>query len=249
MSFLEKAIEDNGKMGRTIGLMFVAFALLFVMALVVVNALNPKIELKRDGATIVFQQSDDKRKRNEIVLVSPQGLNDTGLDVKMGDEITMSASGKINLAMGRINRIMENKMRFKDKYTKLGKGKGAENFSAGELKDSTVPAKYDWIDPLGTIPDSGSPKRSLRVRPDANFGQLLFIMFPRKYNIEKWKPSPSDLTQKIAYLPDTTFIAKYNGRIYFIVNDVNYKITNNIDWVDNSGFFHVKLLIEEGERK
>ena len=183
------------------------------------------------------------------MLVSPQGLNDTGLDTKMGDKITMSASGKINLSMGHINRIMENKMRFKDKYTELGKGTSAKNFTFDELNDSTIPAKYDWIDPLGTIPDSGSPKRSIRVKPDANFGQLLFIMFPRKYNIEEWKPSSSDLTQKIAYLPDTTLTAKYNGRIYFMVNDVNYKINNNIDWADNSGFFHVKLLIEEGERK
>ena len=207
-------------------------------------------KLSPTGAELEFK-SQEKSISFETVLVHPTGWVDSGISLKKGDEVILSASGNVNIAFGSMVKASLIEGEAKKSLREAKKSLGDQNikFTAEEIENSKY--SFPWSTPSGIDPSLLKRKstKSIRINPNAYLGQLLAVVCPGSACGSKEIPQqPNNAAQIESYSHDEggfQFTAKENGHLRFIINDVtdDDRDKNQLGWQDNIGFFSVNLKI------
>lgn len=188
-------------------------------------------------------------------VVDPRGWSKTDIRVKPGDRVTISASGSVNIAMGRMVKALIREYQIKSENTVSKKSRDVIHFTEGQKKESVF--AYPWNGPTGidlTTIDDTDVVNHLRdtagnlVLKTARTGQLIAVISQSSDNFPDIKSPDSQVipfTSKDIIIP-----VKTDGYLWFIVNDEKYsndKLANKIIWQDNLGFFHLMMTIDSKE--
>jgi hypothetical protein len=186
-----------------INLRFIVIASMILIALYAFFILNKTIEVvfKDDGATVLLRGSEP---RSVVVLLPASRLwLDSGLELKPGQKVNVSASGAINLSVHRLSEAAEN----------------------------TIPPRHGWTTPSGVkgrddLRCIDQIREPLLIEPKASYGSLLAYIKPANAAEPNVKnPIPSNIqvinspSSQLGYSnPDGL-----QGRLYFTVNDIVLK--------------------------
>ena len=188
-----------------------------------------------------------------IAVVDPQGWEETGIQVTEGDVLNFEAYGKVQPDLRDLNYSIEARrkatLRVIAQEQRLHRWEAEKEnfriegaFTDEETKDSKL--LWDWNDPNGN-PETQSltdpyPLKQVILK-GCNIGALVGAI--RETGVQ---PARSD-----AFFVgrNNRIVAKRSGKLYFIVNDVwDDDDTSFPDkfFVDNIGFFYVKVTVEHG---
>ena len=202
-----------------------------------------------NGTSLAFEASDEKL-LYKTLLVNPRGWVNSGLDVLPGNTVSITASGSINIAMGRMTKALSERYGIKEN------GKSYDQFTEEDIQKSLF--VYPWTGPEGfnnTVLRGKKTQENIRkqqstlIDPLAKLGQLRTVVASKndcpesisKIDLNSFSIYP--YTDKTSYL----FVAEKQGRLCFIINDSihNNPGINKIFWEDNLGFYSVKVKIQE----
>jgi hypothetical protein len=192
----------RGLLGR-INLRFIVITAMTLIALYGFFILNKTIEIvfRDDGATVLLRGSEPK---SVVVLLPASRLwLDSGIELKPGQKVNVSASGAINLSVHRLTEAAQN----------------------------TIPPKHGWTTPSGVkdrddLRCIDQIRESLLIEPRASYGSLLAYIKPANAAEPNVKnPIPPNIqvinspSSQLGYSnPDGL-----KGRLYFTVNDIVLK--------------------------
>jgi len=199
------------------------------------------------GSTIEVGQNT----KLQTFIVHPRGWNKTGLYLNKGDKLNISATGSVNLAMGRMMEALEYQYKIKKKNEdKTGiNSREIKYFTKEEkLKSAFV---YPWNGPEGIdyeeIYDNSAKKRVKdsekdRVVSSAKVGQLIAFISPSNITFPDFSSS-----QVIPFSTSNTIVeVNKEGYLWFIINDLKLsgdKIGDKLIWQDNLGFFNILMAV------
>jgi hypothetical protein len=229
----------------SIGRLAVVLALLFVIYYGVIRTLpstTKEFNIKGVGS-IVFAEST-KTGQEYLVIVHPQGWQETGVAVKKGGKLSFEAGGDVNVNLGGLVQSVERRQAIERKIIgeEIRAGRWPKNrntflpderFTA-EQKSEIKPL-WMWNDPDGATA-TGSlaipARREESIMKSVNYGALLGAIAGTGVT-----PERSDAFT-IGKHAEVT--AEKDGKIYFTVNDVwAYDDPAFPDkfFIDNIGFF------------
>lgn len=255
-SIIRHAVSKWGDLFRAIVFVTAVLSALSAFIWLLLSQLAPRgLEIRTSTGTSIAFGRPGEVIRFDNILVHPRGWIDTGLNLNTGDEVTISASGSVNIALGRMLIALKNMEEAKQKNEKDKNTRSVTVFSEKQEMDALFP--YPWTGPEGLSDEDirgDSARRSSRatskdrIIPAARLGQLIAIVSPTHICPDNGRPSGNP--QVIAYEKNersTSFRAAAPGRLCFIVNDVTYEKPNSdtIAWQDNLGFFSVSLRIQQ----
>jgi len=241
---------------------FFKFLLLMVLTLVITLAFvygilrslpHETSELKLGSgdlsASILFTRETAEGKEF-LVMIPPQGWEETGIAVREGDRLTFEAGGKVNIDLAGLNRSLEARYQAEQRIIAAAKKSGKWEkekdtfvpelyFTREEVQNATPRWKWNGPDGLLNSDRYANPARKKRsIAPDRDYGALLGAV--RETGV---KPLRED-----AFFvgKSNTIVAKRTGKLYFVVNDVlndNEKEFPDMYLVDNIGFFYARVTV------
>jgi hypothetical protein len=253
---IRHSVSSWGDLFRAIVFVTAVLSMLSAFIWLLLSQLGPRgLEIRTSTGTSIVFGGPGEVIRFDNILVHPRGWIDTGLNLNTGDEVAFSASGSVNIAMGRMLTALNNMSIAKKRNEKIGKTRSVTAFSKKQEMAALFP--YPWAGPEGLSDEdfrSDSAKRSSRatrkerIIPPARLGQLIAIVSPTHICPDKGRPSgnsqviPYDKNEK-----STSFRSSAPGRLCLIVNDITYEKPNSesIARQDNLGFFSVSLRIQQ----
>lgn len=236
------------------------FAFVGLLAIVTLKVAGPaglQVQTNDKGTSVTFK-SENKQVSFDTVLVHPLGWVGTTFEVKKGDSVTLTVSGRVNVAMGRMIDSLELVSKTKLENQETIHHRELEYFTQQQIERATF--AYPWCGAAGVheselrngAKESAAATRKQRVDEDARVGQLIAIIAPTNKCPDRGK-IPSGV-QHVAYDgEDSAFTVEKAGKLCFVVNDITYE-NDDIDelaWQDNLGFYLVRIKItsaaERGE--
>jgi hypothetical protein len=210
-------------------------------------------EFKITGVgSIVLSQPTKEGGREYLVVIHPQGWQETAISVKEGDTITFDAGGSIYIDLGGLNeslglrRQLEAEMVARDrknhKWPAEASTLAPEDRFTPQQKSSIKPA-WSWNGPDGNIAtkDLSFPaRRAKTIMPAVNYGALLGAVR------ESGLPVPDRKDAFLVGAHTQGFMVKQAGKLYFTVNDVWDDKDPSFPekfYIDNIGFFYVKVTV------
>lgn len=210
-------------------------------------------EFKINGVgSIVLSQPTAGGGHEYLVVIHPQGWQETAIAVKAGDTLTFDAGGNIYIDLGglneslRLRRQLETQLVLKDKKNHKWPSEtltlAPEDRFTPEQKYAIRPA-WSWNGPDGNraTKDLSFPaRREKTIIPNANYGALLGAIRESGITV----PNRQD-----AFVVGTHtdgFVVKQSGKLYFTVNDVWDDKDPSFPekfYIDNVGFFYVKVTV------
>jgi hypothetical protein len=252
---LSSLLEDWGRFSRFLLLLFAASLLIFGLTDSVFHVLPRNTgQLKLGTGSIIFSQSTQDG--NEfLVVVSPQGWQETGIAVRKGDHLTIEANGKVHIDLSGLNAALAARRsadeRVEGEEQKAGRW-DADKKNGFLPEDHYTPDEkvkmrpiWHWTGPEGIkeTAEYALPGRMKNcILPGGNYGALLGAI--RETGA---KPSKDDvfLVGSGSGGSGNDIVAKRSGKLYFTVNDVqsNDKDFPTMFIEDNIGFFYAKVTI------
>lgn len=252
--FLQILISSTGNVLRCVAVMLVTLGLLFGVYFGVIRTLPMRTqEFKINGVgSIVFSQQIPGGGHEYLLVVHPQGWQETAISVKEGDTLTFEAGGNVYIDLGGLNRSLETRYKLEDEWIrKKSKGRNwirsqskvapEDDYSADQVKK--IKPRWAWNGPDGNIAttDLSFPsRRNKTIVPSANYGTLLAAIR------ETGVPTPARQDAFVVGSRNPGMTAKRSGKLYFVINDVlDDKEPNFPDkfFIDNIGFFYVKVTV------
>lgn len=225
------------------------------------SGLNPT-EVQFSALGSVHFQSIVNGKKQVLVVVRPQGWQNTHLPVKAGERLSFEAAGRVSIdlqglidAAQRMNTLEQDERNKHHQEIDESKQKAPEDFfdedqstrdRYNELKSKF---SYLWAEPEGlkdqdgryVIEDKDYPGRTKnKAIPNAPYGALIGAIIPIK-------DEPLDKKDFFLIGKSESMYAKGAGELWLNVNDVIDKgdpIESKIYYFDNVGFFWVKVITE-----
>jgi hypothetical protein len=249
-------LDDWQKFCRFLLLLFVACVLLLGLAWGVLRMLPSNTgQVKLGSGSIIFSQPTQDG--NEyLVVISPQGWQETGISLRKGDHVSIEAYGKVHIDLSGLNfsltarRAADNRVIQEEKDA--GRWEAEKNtfspedhYKPQELTD--IHPTWHWTGPDG-IGDTSQHALKARmdrsVLPGGNYGALLGAI--RETGVT---PDTADvfLVGSGTSKTGVPIEAKRGGKLYFTVNDVrsNDEEYPNMFFEDNIGFFYAKVTISK----
>ena len=210
-------------------------------------------EFKLNGVgSIVLSQPTREGGHEYLVVVHPQGWQETAIAVKEGDTLGFDAGGSVYIDLGGLNRSLDLRHKFEDDLADREKRRGkwlaerktlaAEDlFTVRQLAE--IKPAWSWNGPDGseaTAALSFPGRRSKTIIPGARYGELLGAI--RETGLAA--PDRADAFRVGTH--SSGIVARRNGKLYFTVNDVwddKDKSFPEKFFVDNIGFFYVKVTV------
>lgn len=190
-------------------------------------------EVQIEGLGRVIFSQKTKQGESYVVVVHPQGWQETAIAVNEGDKISFDADGSVEIdLMGLLDSLKERKV--------LEARNGKRPFTPEE--SNQIKPKWLWTNPDGNrlTQQLADPERlKMSLAPDHNYGALLAAV--RETGVT---PAREDV-----FFVGTHAIQKSSktGKIYFTVNDVwDYKdpIFPEKFFMDNLGVFYVRVIVK-----
>lgn len=214
-----------------------------------------EVRLGTSDTHILFSKTDAQSGDREYTLVvSPQGWQPAHIEVQTGEHVTFSSGGKICIDVSDILKKVEARLSLEEKIIAeqhirvddSNESRTPEDFFTAEQAKS-LKLERPWVGPDGFSLDrfkpSILPRRQRYLLPKANAGSLLAGIGDDTDEGDK-PPATSDVFLVGRSLNETL---KKTGRLWFTVNDVQYKTTDpelrNLFYNDNIGQFWVSVKI------
>jgi hypothetical protein len=196
-------------------------------------------------------------------VVSPQGWNQTGIQVKDGDTFDILAGGRVHIDLSGLNAALEARrkaeLRIRDNNL-VKPGTAPEDYYTEDEKTHIGDA-WDWYGPEGVSPEqmakrANGERHNRSVLPKEPYGMLTGAFFDSDQ-------SPDRIGQQLvaAAFPigkhwKQKATAKKSGFLYLTVNDVLYNpkcpaapqdcpAPPQLFFVDNLGHFYVKIEVSK----
>jgi hypothetical protein len=248
---LSVLLDDWRKFAKFLVLLF--FTCVFVFGLVygILRSLpRSTSEIKFGSGSILFSQPT-KDGQEYLVVIPPQGWQETGIAVREGDHVSVEAGGKVNIDLAGLNLALEARRtadnRIIDAEKKAGRWEKEKDDFAPELyytaeDRQNIRPRWRWIDPNG-LPETkrlANPAHQRKsILPDKGYGALLAAI--RETGVQ---PERQDAFFVGA---SNTYVAKRSGKLYFAANDVMYDDPDFPDlfMIDNIGFFYARVTISK----
>ena len=220
---------------------------------------------------ILFERHASEYETDYMVVIHPQGWQETGIQVKEGDILRISADGSVAIDLqGLVTSVnRRNKLEYRARKAtppaKWNKLLPEDQWTPEEI-ESIMP-KRAWTGPDGypygpesrvnDIHDTDFPARTDRkIKPNERYGALLMAFSPAKQT-----PS-SDQTLLVGTgtfdrcEKDTNgtciFRVPCDGKVWFIVNDVwdeQDTLFKNKFYIDNIGQFYARVSVTKKNKK
>ncbi len=256
---LSALLDDWKKFGKFLLLVF--FVCLLALGLVygILRRLpRATREVKFGTGSILFSQPTEDG-QEYVVVISPQGWQETGISVKKGDTINFEVGGKVNIDLEGLNVALDARRAAENRI--IGEEKKAGRWE--KEKDDFLPElhytpedklnarpRWRWNGPDGMSDqemkdarkrdETASPARQKRaVLPAKGYGALLAAI--RETNV---LPAPAD-----AFFVGSSgvYVAPRSGKLYFTVNDViaDDKDFPDMFFIDNIGSFYARVSVSK----
>jgi hypothetical protein len=249
-------ILTEPKRGLALIVLLASLSLLVIGIMLLVNHLfdlqTSEIEVGNGNSHVVLQQVQGRSGNgNYVVIVNPEGWQNTEIPVHSGDQISVVAGGKIAIDM---YDVWQKSQRRTDYETALEKGppylrpndpnetRVPEDYFTEEQKES-LRLTRPWTDPDGfsleVFKPSFKSRRSLYLLPKENAGGLVAAI---KGGADE--PSKADAFF-VGRKKD--LVASKDGFLWFNVNDVQYykdPANPNLFYNDNIGSFWVLIAVK-----
>jgi len=173
-------------------------------------------------------------------VASPVGWQNTGISLRLGDRVLVTAAGRVNIAISEV--ISASQRRLAIESARDSQGLHPDMFTDHEL--SLITPRYDWTGPDGYGNYRGAyPGRDTTLAfRDAPFGALIGQIVPEGASPVRPIGRPFLIGKRLETTIDTS------GNLWLNVNDVGYYSNKPADYAstwyrDNVGFFVVTLFI------
>jgi hypothetical protein len=206
-----------------------------------------------ENARVVFQ-SVQKRTGNAdyVVVVSPQGWQNTGIDVSSGDKITFFAGGKICIDMDSVWEKVHLRLKYENEIAKAKdirhddptEMRVPEDYFTDEQKRSLI-LNRPWVDPdgfdLNVFEPSFRSRRNRYLLPDKPAGGLVGALRPGA--------KEPDRTEAFFIGKMSDYVAPRDGQLWLTVNDVQYNDPKNpnLFYNDNIGMFWARITVKKNK--
>jgi hypothetical protein len=244
-------LDDWKKFVKFLVLLFFACVFAFGLVYGILRSLpRSTSELKFGSGSILFSQPT-KDGQEYLIVIPPQGWQETGIAVREGDHLSFEAGGRVNIDLEGLNLALEARHsadnRIIDAEKKAGRWEKERNDFAPELHYTpedrqNIKPHWSWIDPNGLqdtkrLANPAHQRRS--ILPEKGYGALLAAI--RETGV---KPTREDAFFVGA---SNTCVAKRSGKLYFVANDVTYDDPDFPDlfMIDNIGFFYARVTISK----
>jgi hypothetical protein len=261
--FFEGVLTDWRKFIRLVIILFATGLAIAVSTRVLVwmatkSGLQPTtIELSGSPKVVLERAGDDRREY--LLVVQPQGWFNSGIDVRPGDRITFQAQGSVNINSSTLQDLIQTRRRIERRLTAE---KNAGKF--GPIPDSLwLPERHytaadrdslkllrGWMGPDGDmgpngLRDSRYPARAHnKILQNVPYGALLAA-------VSTTQPVRFDGFSQ-SFRVGSSRTLKWGGDrgdLWLIVNDVwddeDDQFPNKF-YIDNIGFYLVRVIIDEG---
>jgi hypothetical protein len=248
---LSSVLSDWSKFVKFLLLLVCICAMIFGLVYVTLNNLPKETQEIKFGSTgsILFSRST-KNGEEYVVVISPQGWQETAISVDQGDKIRVEASGKVQIDSAGLNYAIASRRdadhRILQEEIKAGRWEQEKNNFLPEdhytpEDHEKIMLRWTWSTPKGL--DTGGtlfparPKES--VMPSRGYGALLAA-------IRETGVLP-DRQDAIFIGTSANLVAQKSGKLYFVVNDLLSKDKNFPDmfFVDNIGFYYAKVTVSK----
>jgi hypothetical protein len=249
---LDNLVMHPGKAFAFLLLLSLAGAFVAVIVVASVRSLGVRpssIEFGTSGPHVLLESVDKKSGAQYLLIVAPQGWQNSGIPFRQGDHVSLRAGGSISVDMYSVWLNADLRQKYEDE---VAKAKGIrrddptetrlpEDYFTDEQKRSLL-LNRPWVGPQGFDLDKFLPSfRSRRERyliPGKPAGGLAAAVV-----------GDSDLPVKSdAFFVGSAdnFQAPRDGVLWLTVNDVQYSDPNNrsLFYNDNIGTFWVQVKVE-----
>jgi len=214
-----------------------------------------EIQIGLQNTRVVLEHEDKKSHTDEyLVMVSPQGWQDSGVPVHSKDSVSFSAGGRISIDLYTIVTMATLRNRFENEWAnKLG-------IKRDDPKELRVPEDYftdaqkkalllnrPWVGPEGFSLDTYKPgfesRRKRYLLPGSNAGGLIAAFYSGDQN-------PNRSNAFFVGRESQNNDVQQDGTIWFTVNDVQSLDPTDpyLFYNDNIGSFWVKMTVKHNER-
>lgn len=249
--FLSSLLDDWRKFARFILLLCLIGSMVFLLAFGVLHSLPGNTgQLNLGTGSIIFSLPTQEG-HDYLVVVHPQGWQESGIQVKIGDQLHFEANGKVNIDLAGLNsalaarhdadqRILAEEKRSDRWEAEKNTFAQEDHYTPEDLRK--IRPTWKWTGPSGIAETANfaMPARMKRcILPGREYGALLGAIQ------ETGMQPTTDDTFFIGATNDV--VAKRSGKLYFAVNDVqsNDKSFPDMFFSDNIGFFYAKVTVSK----
>jgi hypothetical protein len=248
-SVLERPARAWPLLGLVVAIVGIAVGTTWaLMEILQVKASDVTISSK--DSHVVFESIEKSSGNREIVvIVSPEGWQNTNIDIHKGDKISFAAGGMICIDMDSIWEKVHLRLQYEDEIAKAHnilrdndkETRAPEDFFTEDQKKSLI-LNRPWVDPDGFSLDTFQPsfrsRRGRYVLPDKPAGGLIA-------SITNGTKEPS--RQDAFFVGrENDIVSDKDGQLSFNVNDVTYNDpqNQNLFFNDNIGSFWVRITVK-----
>ena len=269
---LKTALEDTGKLIRLI-VLFAAAALLVVVASLLLMRFLPArsqitIPVGKSG-NVVFERQSSDYEADYVVVIHPQGWQETGIQVRKGDAVRLSAEGSVAIDLQGLVASVNRRIALEDRARALAQQRHQDlnqllperQWTPDQIK-SIMPRRA-WTGPNGYaywLYDTTSGARTNnKMMPQARYGALLMAFSPTgqtpttqqvilvgRGQYDNANPCEKDENGTCVFHADR------DGKLWFIVNDVwdsQDSLFPDKFYIDNIGQFYARVSVTEAGHK
>jgi hypothetical protein len=268
------ALADTGKLIRLMALIAVTCLAVAGAALLLMRFMPNKSALtvfgKSGGRQMVFERRSSDYETEYVVVIHPQGWQETGIQVRQGDILRLLAEGSVAIDLQGLVESVNRRIKLEKDARKLAERRHQDvnrllperQWNSSEI-NSIMPGK-SWTHPDGY--ESIRPETSFAARtnnkimPQARYGALLMAISPTGQTPKSGQAILVGTGRNDAANPcekDTdgttcVFHADRDGKVWFIVNDVwdsQDQLFPDKFYIDNIGHFYAKVSVTEAGHK
>lgn len=243
-------LDDTGRLVKFLLLAVALCLLAWGFAWTLLRSVPSQVTQINLGSSQVLLTQTTKQGTEYLVVVHPQGWQETGIQVREGDTLHFHAYGSVHVDLGGLVNSVQERIKAEDRIVaaerKLGKWeeeKGVflpERHFTEDEKQKSRP-RWEWTGPNGNpknAPPALPARQSLTILPKYGYGALLCAIRE---------------TGVVPARDDALFVGTQNdikatksGKVYFTVNDAwddNDPSFPDKFFVDNVGFFYATVQV------
>jgi hypothetical protein len=206
-----------------------------------------EVRIGSTNSRVVFESVQEGAGKQYVVIVSPQGWQNTEIVVHAGDKVSFQAGGKVCIDLKEIVANVELRRQFE------GEVAGSMGIKKNDPNETRVPEDFfnpeqrkklildhPWVDPDGfkrnTFVGDFPSRRQKYLLPEMNAGGLIAAIRPGAQ-----EPDKSEAFFVGRQMDN--YVAAKDGAIWFTVNDITFSDPDNpnLFFYDNIGTFWVRI--------
>jgi hypothetical protein len=206
-------------------------------------------ELQIGSAHVLFQQQT-KDGNKFVLLVFPQGWNQTEIPIHEGDKLSVKASGRVHIDLTGLMERLIKRRELEERYRKDPKEIFLEDHFTDEDRKMITP-RWHWSSPDGVKEAEMNAQPTRRARsivPKVPYGTLLGAVSDSNVEPEDHPDVAEALTAAafpIGRKINDLNVQPSHGYLYLAVNDVVYKPIPDLFFLDNIGAYLVQVEVTQ----